>query len=1098
MELVDQIIGGEEAPACEELAAWGFREPAGAYDNLRRLLAQATPPEFGALFDVLAAILPGNPDPDRALNNLERFSRVAQGMSHPIGIARERPMILELLVRIFGTSQFFADVLIRYPHYLDWLSDFETFAEPTDSEALDRDLRAALRSVEGAGKRRSATVRWLRRQLLRAGAREIVAELGDAKAESDEEHLARVLDHEAKFMRELSRIAIAALSIACEECRARLELRFGEPIEEDVLGEGSSRAARFAIVAMGKLGGMELNFSSDVDLIYLYSAEGQTTGVSPGGAVAGGGPPQGRISNHDFFCRLGEKIGVFVSEMTGDGYLYRVDTRLRPDGREGPLARSIDAFEFYHETQARPWERLALVKALAVAGDAEFCERVDRLTQALVYDRPVGPEIVEQVRKLKVMIDRSVEQGEDAGREIKRGHGGIREIEFLVQTLQLLNARREPELRARSTLGALAALASSGMMETAIAEQHRRDYLILRRIENRLQMLDLRQTHTLPEDPERLEALARRCGIFERGAGAATSPGANLAEAWADISARVRSRFVEFFGDGRGDGGGDGDLGEDGESGTETSGERIARLLLAEAPESELIPLLMPYGLNEAGSIKTLARLGGMGRATYLGERGRELYEQILPSLLAAAGRSARPASAVGHLESFAIKSGTLESMFEIFAANPRLLEFLLCAFGAGDLFAKTLIAHPEYADQVFDTELMVAAFEPEEIIGRIGQWCRWTSESGEERDSASFAAGLARVRRFTSLMVGLADLGDFISFGEATRSLSTMADLGVEATLRYAVGRTQFDPADANPVPGFAVLAMGKLGTRELNYYSDLDIIFCRDNGPDDLADGAADSSPPVTDAEATRVAETISQILTSTTPDGAAFALDARLRPEGASAPLVASFSRFIDYYSQRAEPWEFQSFTRIRHIAGDAALSERLIGSLRKIIAARLGEKDSEQAIAAPMRAMRARIEAAVKTPKWVLCDYKKGPGGVIDLEFIAQYFQLKRLGDGLDLIAMSADLVFAKMAEAGELDAETATVMQTDYRFLRRFEARARLLFETERSHAPNGGEKWDNLCRATADLIPDGADAREHLLTTLARNRRSFEAILGSS
>lgn len=1064
MDLLDAILQSQPSEAEPGLRALGCRRPEAAYENLRRILASLTPPEFGRMFEALAPALADTPDADRSLNNLERFHQVTTGPLRPATMAYERPYLFAVLVYLFGFSQFMADILIRYPHYAVWLVDPQNLEEDVSAEGLAANLRESMASAETAALRHRAAVRWLRRALLRAGAREFMEMLRDPP-ESEEARTSAGYAHEQSFFRELSAIAIAVIQVALEEAERQLQARFGKPMEETPEGRISNREAEFIIVGMGKLGGLELNFSSDVDLIFLYSAEGATTGRRR----EPGGPAEGSIGNHDYFCRLAEAVLLFLSSLTDEGYLYRVDTRLRPDGSEGPLARSLTSFEIYHESQARSWERMALIKARAIAGGEKLSRDFTELSQALVYDRAIGPDIIDQVRELKRKIDWEVETGKDKGREIKRGYGGIREIEFLVQTRQLLHGGDEPALRARSTLDALEQLAARGRIPIDAARRLREDYLVLRRIEHRLQMMDLRQTHTLPAEPAELDTLARRCGIDTAGG---KSPGERLMAMWEAISARVHRQFVEFFGE------------LEGESpGTEPAGtpaEQAAQLVLARAPERELIPLLAHYGLESAGAIGSLRRLGGMGGSHYLDRRGQELYQAVMPRLIESASACARPVTSLLHLESFLLSYSSISGVLELFAANPGLGHLLLRAFGAADSWAKTLIAHPEYIDYLLDPEFIASGSSREQMMKRIEQW----ADHRAEDNGAGVPGALARLRRFEALLTGLADIGGMIPFRSATERLSTVAEVSIEAALRRAAFQSGLIRSIEDSVEGLSVLAMGKLGARELNYFSDLDMIFSWADAHrgDDFS------------SLATPAAESVMQLLTEVTPEGPPFHIDTRLRPEGQSAPLAPPVSRYLDYYSSRAELWEMQSFMKIRHVAGDRSVSGELIRGVTDLISKRVNEFGAAE-IARSMRQMRMRIEQSAKIPKWVLCDFKKGPGGVIDLEFAAQYFQLCHIAENPRLLGMPADEVFASMAELGVTDPATAERLKCDYRFLRQFESRSRLLFETDRSQAPAGGEKWENLQRLCADLAPEGADLREHLLMTLRRNRQYFDNLL---
>lgn len=1090
MDLIDAILQADKPAAEAPLRAWRVHDWGVAYDNLRRLAEGALPWETGELIEALAPLMAENADPDRALNNLERYAQVATGPLRPVSLARERPFLLGLIVGLFGFSQFMSDALIRHPFYVGWLGEEGALERGLDPGEIRRSLAESMSPFSTAEMRHRSAVRWLRQQLVRLGAQVMLGVI-------DEDSLTRCLSEQAA--------ALCELAIA--EARAELKPKFGDPIEET--GDGANaasaapaaraakgRPAKFCIIAMGKFGAGELNFSSDIDLMFIYSAEGRTTGSGRPGEVAG----HGAISNHDYFGRLAERVGAFLGSSNAEGYLYRVDTRLRPDGIDGPLARSLASFEIYHETQARLWERMALLKARAVAGDAPLCREFDAMSRALVFDRVLDRDVVRQVRELKDMIDGAVGSGPRGEREIKRGEGGIREIEFLAQTCQLLDGSRHPALRARGTLEAIDALRGVGRFKPDEADTIKADYRFLRVLEHRLQMMDLRQTHTIPSDPDEVERVARRCGL---------ASGDDLMRRWREIRARVNKRFVEFFGP---PGGGASDA--PGAAAADLPpAARAARALMTGGTEKELAPLLLPFGLESPGAIGSLKRLAGLGRSVYLTERGRGLFTEIAPDLIEAAGASARPAVALSRLDSFLQASGSFASLFEVFRSNPNLMRWIVDAFGRAGFVAAALTAHPEYTDYLLDPAGLSATPSRREILRRVKRWSKRAAGTGATAISgarstasneppprearAEFAAALARVRRFESLACAMAEIGGVIGFEAARERLSLVADVLTQAALS---GHADADGWDLNtmgaagdasgPPAGIIALAMGKLGSREMNYYSDLDLVFARDDRPGRAAGGLTDA------AAAAELASGAIETLTRAGADGAVYNVDARLRPEGANAPLCPPFSRYLDYYAARADLWEWQSWMRIRPIAGDPAAGSALVADVAEIIRGRLLKMDWRADVVEAMRRMRRRIEDAAKTPSWVMCDFKKGYGGVIDLEFLAQLHQLRALKDGTSLIGARPDRVFEAAGASGALSTEDAAGLADDYVAMRLLESRSRLLFETEKSHIPAGGEKLESLARVMGDAAPAGAEAfRDWLNAILRRNRARFDRLM---
>ncbi len=1008
---------GSAAPSLREA---GFLRPddaARVADALRRGLEGGARAE--ALDRTIAAAA-ATPAPDQALVNLTRLGEALRPDSPGGALAGLSDASLAQAAAVGGTSQFLADLLARHPEHLAWLAGQE-LAEARTKPALASELAAASADPAYEGDRRLAALRAQRRELLRLALRRMLGY-------SDEMTMAG----------ELSDLAAATLEWGLEALTPALVERFGPPIAEGM-------ATPFAVIGMGKLGGHELNFSSDIDLLFVYGAEGRTKGRGDGSGI---------ITNHQFFTRLAEGLIATLMEPTEEGYFYRVDVRLRPEGASGPLVRGLDAYEVYYSAQAHPWERLALLKARAVAGDARLGRRFEAITRPLIYDPLHRGQLVKKMRELKQGIDRMVASKEGGEREIKRGTGGIREIEFLVQTLQMLHGETRENLWAAGTLEAIEALTVAGYLPAAQARTMREDYILLRTLEHRLQMEQLRQTHTLPAEAEALDLIARRCGIEgER-------PGEALRERWQATAARVHAAFVEFF--------------NPLEAGRpEDPAELAAEAVLGGEPEARVLPLLVPFGLGTAAALKSMRRLGGQGATHYLTVEGRRAYEAMLPELLRAAGDSPRPEAALIHFESFMNATGAAAGYFEILGGNPALLGLLLAAMGSGDTPARTLIAHPEFIDYLSDPGELTRGADRPGMRRRLEEW------SPASAPEEVFCRGLARAKRYEHLMSALGKVSGLLEYEGAAARLCAMAELVVERAFARAARELRIDAAHG----GFAVLAMGKLGGGEFNQFTDLDLVFAWEEG---FAEGRSASET------GHALAERLIALLTMQTAEGAAYAVDLRLRPEGTSAPLAPPVGRYLDYFRQRAQVWEWQSMMKLRTLAGDKEVGGRLVAGLREIIAERVRGVD----LAREIKAMRARMEAARKLPRWVFCDFKAGYGGIVDLEFAAQFVQLRHLAEEPELMGLGPPAVLERGATRGWLEGAMAARMAEDYRWLRRLEDRVRLLFETERSWLPDGGEKLAALERASGRLLLGRAgDLKNEVGAVLQRNRKHFNHLL---
>ncbi len=1014
--------GGDATAALAEL---GFAEPAAA--------ARMLTPLGGA--EALARLIESvavTPAPDLALVALARLAEARNGEDPAAALAALPSPMLNYLSMLAAHSQFLADLLVRHPATVEWLAG-QNLARGRTAADFRAEYDAACAAAP-AEPRRLTAIKAQRRELLRLALRRLTGR-----------------SSELAMARELSELASATLDWAIEELTAPLVARHGHPRAEPENGHPSDEPVSFAVIGMGKLGGGELNFSSDIDLMFVYSREGRTEGRSDGSLA---------ISNHEFYVRLAESLIAWLSEPTEEGCFYRVDMRLRPEGASGPLARSFDAYEIYYVTQAHPWERLALLKGRAVAGDRELGHRFEVMTRPLVHDPLHKERLVQNMRDLKHGIDELVSRRAGGEREIKRGAGGIREIEFLVQTLQMLHGTSRGELDAPATLDAIAALSAAGLLEAARARRMSEDYIFLRTLEHRLQMMHLRQTHMLPAEPAELELLARRCGILPaRG----VSAGEVLEARRRRVAERVHRDFTDFFEPAR-------------EQAAPTDpAECAARSVMSGEPEATALAVLEPFGLAAPATLKMLRRLGGQGANIYLSAEGRRAWGELLPRLLRRAPSIPRPEAAVANLESFLLASGALATMFEMFARAPALFELLLTAMGSGNLLARTLIAHPEFVDTFLDPGELARGAEPDLLRARLERW------TGGIMEDEAFCRALGRFKRFEHLAAGLGKLADLIDFKTFNARLCLTAELIVERVLARAAAELGIDPAGG----GFAVLAMGKLGAREFNHFTDLDLIFVHDER---LA--AVRATPNET---AAALAERMIALLTMTTSEGRAYAVDARLRPEGASAPLAPPLGRYLDYFSGRAQSWEFQSVMKLRPIAGDAATAAALVEGLRGRIARRLVGLD----LAAEIHAMRRRMEQASKPARWAWCDFKVGRGGIVDLEFLAQYLQLKRLGEDGAMMGLGPLAVFARAGAAGWIEPALAETLARDYCWLRRLEDRTRLLFESEHSWLPATGEKLVALERACAPLLEGRGGLLDATGAILLRNRRNFERVLAS-
>jgi glutamate-ammonia-ligase adenylyltransferase len=909
-----------------------------------------------------------------ALNNLERYAEVVDRTILFRTLA-EHPGAAALLARIGGASQFLADVLRRRPTALAWLLEPRTMRAWL-AEELVEDLAASVHPFGTREARLNALRRFKYRQLLRIGARDL---LGDADLSVTTE--------------ELSRLADACLAQAWAEAEAAARARFGAPLDP------AGGEAGLAVVGMGKLGGEELNYSSDIDLMFVYGAEGET---------AGG--PEGRLENGEYFARVCRDLVARIEEVTEEGYAFRVDLRLRPEGRMGPVAMSLDAYRAYHRERAELWERQALLKARACAGDPGVAARFADWARETVYRPGVDARVLPAIRGMKSRIDRAL-RGRDAeasARNVKLGRGGIREIEFIVQALQLLYGGDDPWLRERNSLKALFRLTERGYLAPDLGRRLSHALVHLRTVEHRLQIVHEFQTHTLPDEALELGRLARRVGVEGPPRVAARR---FLAEHRA-VTRAVHQAFSAFF------------------------GERPAA-----APARVRVPSRMALaatGFTDPERALQNLRMIVEGRplVPYPGAL-RAALARLLPTLLDACWKSPDPDEALNQFERFLAAAGPRAGYVELLAANPDLLGGLVRLCAGGDLLAQLLVAQPDLLASLADPAVLegrrtragfraalAAVFAPGLPVAEQREGVRRIKQAQELTVVWRYLLGVTDVDRYSREMTALA---------EATLDAGWLLALGAQVK-RYGVprdARRRFVPA--------VVVGLGKLGGRELTTGSDLDLFVTFGRADTETTDGETDGLERV-DAHTfySGAVERLASALGDITPAGMAFAVDLRLRPGSKGSGFAAGADALERYYEEHGDLWERQSLTRARLLLGDRALARRVRGTLRRLVYGAPLPAGALKEIRDVRR--RMEVELGKETPgRWHV---KLGRGGLVDVEFLAQALQLVHGATHPEVRAPSTIAALAALGRVGALPA--AAALATHYRFLRRVSTALRLL------------------------------------------------------
>jgi [glutamine synthetase] adenylyltransferase / [glutamine synthetase]-adenylyl-L-tyrosine phosphorylase len=744
------------------------------------------------------------------------------------------------------------------------------------------------------------------------------------------------------------------------------------------VGAESGSAQQLIVVGMGKLGGSELNVSSDIDLVFVYPEGGATDGARP-------------IANQEFFDRLGRRVIAALDEATPEGFVFRVDMRLRPYGDAGPLCSSFVALETYLIAQGRTWERYAWLKARPLSGDQGAA--LERLIAPFVFRKYLDYDAYGGLREVHRQI-RGQGRLKDYAHNVKLGPGGIREIEFIAQALQLVRGGREPALRARGTLPALSALAARGLLPSAAVAELRNAYIFLRNVEHRLQYRDDAQTHELPTDEHSASVLARASGF----AGAATF-----------ITALDRHRdavdrhFDAFFGDA-----------EDEEE------DAFSALFRDPVDNATHRALLEDGGYAEPQALLAqLARVRSGGRYLQLPVASRQRFDLLLPQLLRAATHTGKPQDVFGRalalLETVSGRSSYLALLVEHPPVLPRLIQLLSASAWA----AEYLTRHPILLDELLDSDSLLTGPD----------WQEWRAELAIQRaaegdDPERQIDALRHFQQAQTFRLLAQDLEGRLSVERLTDNLSALADIVLGATLRLCWAQLQGNDA---PPPKFAIIGYGKLGGKELGYASDLDIVF--------IYDDADESAPP----RYARLAQRLNTAVTSMTGAGRLYDTDLRLRPDGASGLLVSSLSAFRTYQRRNAWTWEHQALTRARFVAGDAVIGTAFELERESIL--RL-PRDVE-ALRIDVVAMRRRMHAAHPN-RSTLFDLKHDRGGMVDIEFAVQYLVLANAYAERELTRNVGNIALLGMcAQLNLVPSPVALASAEAYREYRRLQHQVRL-------------------------------------------------------
>ena len=822
------------------------------------------------------------------------------------------------------------------------------------------------------------------------------------------------------------------------------------------------------VLGMGKFGGRELNFSSDIDIIFFYETdEGETTGIDD---ERGG--RKGVISLHAFFNKLAEMITKAMNQITEDGFVFRVDVGLRPEGKSGDMAVSLRSAEVYYEYWGQSWERSAMLKARPVAGSTELGEQLLLRLSPFIYRKYLDYNLVEDMKLMKQKIDASLARNREAETNLKLGRGGIREIEFFIQALQLVYAGKTPRLRERNSLMALDLLAGARLISEDDRLQLSEAYRFLRMVEHRIQVVQERQTHNLPASDEEMKGLARRCGFMREGGLV------RFRETLENHRAAVSSIYCTLF--------------HAGEAAAADAVPPEMLFLLDPKADPDLVKdMLAERRIEDPDrAFDNLNRLRGGKVRVNVTERSRRNLARFAPHFLQYLLESPDPDMALANCERFFHAVSGRSSCYALLAENRETLRLLATLFGTSEFLSKILICHPELLEAMVARSYAFMAKEREVMDEELSALLLQAEDFEERLDV------LRRYRNEEFLRIGMNDIHGKIGQGAIADQLTSLAETCLDAACRLAVselsrfGTPRFRDGESTHSANLAIIAMGKLGGRELNYHSDLDIIFIYDY------QGETDGQKQITNHEYfAKMAQKLISILSTQTREGYVYKLDTRLRPSGNSGPLVTSLDSFLNYHRTEAQIWERQALAKARVVIGEPGLSASINSVIRHAVFGSSIEEEGRNEI----HRLRMRMENEIAKETEGNYNIKTGRGGMVDVEFITQYLQLREGCRYPELRNPNTVGVLKEMRRTGIISADDADRLIEGYKFLRKLENRLRLLHD----HSINdlGGDQryLDKLARRLGydtKLRHPGNELMQDYEATTEGIRDVYERVLG--
>ncbi|MGY8767059.1 MAG: bifunctional [glutamate--ammonia ligase]-adenylyl-L-tyrosine phosphorylase/[glutamate--ammonia-ligase] adenylyltransferase [Pirellulales bacterium] len=1018
------------------LATLGIHDPVRGYNNLTNLAQSGMPADlFVTLCSLLEEHLPGCSDPDMALNNLERlFANCRSPLAMAAFFERDHQS-LGTLVRIFSSSQVLSDQLISDPESFELLR--LTDGQPVARQLLVEDIASEISRLPDERSIMTALRRFKRRETLRIA-------YGDLIREQNIETVTR----------QISYLADAMVEAALQAAYQLLAPKFGQPTIKT--GSSSEVApAQFVVLALGKLGGEELNYSSDIDLMFLYDEQGTTDGEK-------------KISNQEFFDRLAQRLMKLLTESTDLGSPYRIDMRLRPEGKSGPLVVNLEGALNYYDLQGRTWERQAFVKARPIAGSMELGTHfLDRL-KSWIYRRYLNRADITGIKALKRRIERrSTQDGADSP-NVKTGHGGIRDIEFSIQFLQLLNGGDLEQIRTGNTLEAIASLERVGCLTAQEKSLLEENYNFLRKLEHRLQIMFDLQTHSMPQDRHELGKVALRMGYQNNGTSSALE---TFKADYREKTALNRKILDHLLHDAFPD--------------DEVTAPSVDLVLDPSPTERTINDVLSGYGFqNTKAAYENLMELTTEKVRFLSTRRCRHFLAAISSQLLEAISETPDPDSTLVNLSSVSDSVGGKGVLWELMSVNPATLNLYVRLCAGSPYLSNILIRNPGMIDELMDSLMLDKLPSKKTLDAILSDLCKGAED---------IMPILHSFKNLMHLRVGVLDILGKKDIQVRHKTLSDVAEVCLHQIAQREFkhmcdrfGQPQLE--DGRPCE-LIILGLGKIGGREPNYHSDLDIIFLYEGHGNTHQTSKAKQNKTTTnqhffDQLGQRIIKTVNQL----GPLGRLYELDPRLRPTGKNGPIAVSLAEFQKYHCEgQGQLWERQALCKARVLYGKDTAKEKAEQSIAKVLTC----KPWQPSFASEIYEMRGRMEESASTR-----NLKRGIGGTVDIEFIVQMLQLKHIqqNPGKHLTGTLKSLT--ALNEQGYLAEEDMKTLYSNYEFLRIIEARLRLMNTTARHDLPTEEKEVAKLAYLLG--YTEGKQLLAECEQKTQQTRRLFEVIFGAS